>query len=81
VILLSFALEVGLRNMFEGQIGSTIVVLRLWRVFQIVEEFGAGAQEHMEGLYQRIEELEKDTRLLLRELDAVRMTQPRRRHS
>lgn len=72
VILFSFALEVGLKNLFEGQIGSTVVVLRLWRVFQIIEEFGAGAQDQMEALYKRIEELEKEGESLIGQLRALR---------
>ena len=50
--------------------GSIVIVLRLWRVFKIIEEFSAGAEEQMEALSERVESLEKENqglRLRLRE--------------
>ena len=35
-----------------------VVILRLWRFFKIIEEFSVGAEEQMEGLNIRIEQLE-----------------------
>ena len=40
--------------------GSLIVVGRLWRVFKIIEEFSAGADDRIEELQERIEALEKE---------------------
>lgn len=40
--------------------GSIIVVLRLWRVFKIIEEFSAGAEDQISELTERIEQLEKE---------------------
>lgn len=42
------------------EVGSLVVVARLWRVVKIVEEFGAAGEETMEGLKGRVEELEKE---------------------
>ena len=47
-----------LRGTLE-EIGSIVVVLRLWRVLKIIDELSAGAAEQMEPLNQRIEALEK----------------------
>ena len=54
------------------EIGSVVVVLRLWRVFKIIEEFSTGAQEQMDTLAERIEKLENEKHRLQRELAAVR---------
>jgi voltage-gated hydrogen channel 1 len=40
------------------EIASLVVILRLWRFFKIVEEFSVGAQQQMDGLRVRIEQLE-----------------------
>jgi voltage-gated hydrogen channel 1 len=50
------------------EVGSAVVILRLWRVFKIIEEFSTGAQEQMDSLAERIEELEKENDDLKRRL-------------
>lgn len=40
------------------EIVTLIIVLRLWRVFKIIEELSAGAEERMEPLQEKIEDLE-----------------------
>jgi len=47
-------------------------VLRLWRVFKIIEEFSAGAQEQMEKLEGRIEKLQDDKLELLKEIERLK---------
>lgn len=47
---------------------SLVVVLRLWRFFKIIEEFSVGAEEQMDGLELRIEQLESENLDLKREL-------------
>jgi hypothetical protein len=42
------------------EVASLVVVLRLWRFFKIIEEIGVGAEEQMEVLGGRIEELERE---------------------
>ena len=58
VILVGFVIDVLLKGLLE-EIGSIVVVLRLWRVFKIIEELSAGAEEEWEPLQERVEDLEK----------------------
>ncbi|CAK4033090.1 voltage-gated hydrogen channel 1-like [Lecanosticta acicola] len=62
IILLGFVLDILLRGTTLEEIGSIVVVLRLWRVLKIIDELSAGAAEQMEPLNQRIEALEKENR-------------------
>lgn len=59
VIVIGFFTDVLLHGTLEV-IASLVVVLRLWRFFKIIEEFGVGAQEQMDGLEMRITELEEE---------------------
>lgn len=52
--------------------GSIVVVLRLWRVFKIVEEFSAGASEQMDTLVEEMERMHKENEELKRQLNASR---------
>lgn len=52
--------------------GSIVVILRLWRVFKIVEEFSAGASEQMDILTELNEKLEKENTDLKRELKTLK---------
>ncbi|KAH9218853.1 hypothetical protein DL95DRAFT_332121 [Leptodontidium sp. 2 PMI_412] len=63
IILLSFTLDVLLHGILE-EVASLVVILRLWRFFKIIEEFGVGAQEQMDGLELRIRQLEGENKLL-----------------
>lgn len=67
VILLGFIIDILLRGVLE-EIASLVVVLRLWRFFKIIEEFSVGAEEQMDGLEMRIEQLESENGELKREL-------------
>ena len=59
MIIASFVIDVCLKGVLE-EAGSIVVALRLWRVFKIIEEFSAGAEEHISELDGRIEQLEKE---------------------
>ncbi|KAK4549836.1 hypothetical protein LTR36_005137 [Oleoguttula mirabilis] len=74
VILAGFILDVVLKGMLE-EIGSIVVVLRLWRVFKIIEELSAGAEEQMEPLQEQIEDLEKENHGLREQVTQLRMLQ------
>jgi hypothetical protein len=50
------------------EVASLVVILRLWRFFKIIEEFSVGAEEQMEGLNIRIEQLESENQDLKLEL-------------
>ena len=55
--------------------GSIVVILRLWRVFKIVEEFSAGASDQMDALTEQNERLEKENSELRRELKSLKSDQ------
>ena len=59
MILAGFFIDVLLKGVLE-EIGSIVVVLRLWRVLKIIEELSAGAEEQIEPLQEHLEELEKE---------------------
>ena len=59
VIVAAFVLDVLLRGPLE-EAGSLVVVLRLWRVFKIIEEFSTGAEDSMAELYEKIADLERE---------------------
>ena len=83
-------IDVLLKGVLE-EVGSLVVVLRLWRVFkvtanntrelrmqrctdkkQIIEELSAGADEQMEPLRDRCNELEVENSQLKHEIDQLR---------
>lgn len=59
VILAGFIVDVLLHGVLE-EVASLVVILRLWRFFKIIEEFSVGAEEQMDGLELRIEQLESE---------------------
>ncbi|ESZ97422.1 hypothetical protein SBOR_2200 [Sclerotinia borealis F-4128] len=67
VILAGFIVDVLLHGVLE-EVASLVIILRLWRFFKIIEEFSVGAQEQMDGLEERIEQLEMKNRELMEEL-------------
>lgn len=73
VILLAFIIDVLLHGVLE-EIASLVVVLRLWRVFKIVEELSGAAEEQMDGLRERIADLEEENEKLKSELQEARST-------
>lgn len=70
VIVVGFVVDVVLKGVLE-EIGSLVVVMRLWRVFKIIEELSAGAEEQMAGLQGQIDMLQKENQALLTELRRV----------
>ncbi len=71
MIFSSFVIDALLHGEIE-EVASLIVILRLWRIFKIVEEFTSAAKESMEDLEQRCEELEEENRRLKEELKEVK---------
>jgi len=67
VIVAGFITDVLLHGVLE-EVASLVVILRLWRFFKIIEEFSVGAEEQMDGLELRIEQLETENEDLKREL-------------
>lgn len=64
-ILASFFVDVLTRGPVE-EAGSLIIVLRLFRVFKIIEESGTVATEEMEGYEAKIRQLENENENLRR---------------
>ncbi|KAF7189416.1 Voltage-gated hydrogen channel 1 [Pseudocercospora fuligena] len=71
VIVTGLIIDILLRGTLE-EIGSIVVVLRLWRVLKIIDELSAGAAEQMEPLSARIEDLEKQNKELQEEVKSLR---------
>lgn len=67
VISAGFIVDVLLHGILE-EVASLVVILRLWRFFKIIEEFSVGAEEQMDGLELRIEQLETENTDLKSEL-------------
>ncbi|KAK5133971.1 hypothetical protein LTR08_007091 [Meristemomyces frigidus] len=74
VIMAGFVIDVVLKGVLE-EIGSIVVVLRLWRVFKIIEELSAGAEERMEPVQEHLEQLEKENYELKTQLAALKVQQ------
>lgn len=70
IIICSFLVDALTRGIAE-EIGSLIVILRLWRFVKIAEEFSLGANEQMETLQARIETLEQENEALREERHGV----------
>ena len=75
VIVAGFIIDVCLKGVLE-EAGSIVVVLRLWRVFKIVEEFSAGASEQMDRMVEALEKLEKDNQALRTEIKGLKTDEP-----
>ncbi|KAJ9623166.1 hypothetical protein H2203_006102 [Taxawa tesnikishii (nom. ined.)] len=71
VITASFVIDVLLRGVLE-EVATLVIVLRLWRVFKIIEELSVGAEEQMEGLQERLELVTKEKEALANEVEALR---------
>jgi hypothetical protein len=54
------------------EIGSIVVVLRLWRVFKIIEEFSTAANDQMDVLSEKIDHLEMENNELRKELNGLK---------
>jgi len=56
------------------EVASLIVVMRLWRVFKIIEELSVGAQEQTDSLEKKINELRGDNELLRKQVSHLKRT-------
>ncbi|KAJ5535780.1 hypothetical protein N7513_008966 [Penicillium frequentans] len=68
VILVAFVIEVTLRGL-EEELGSLVVVLRLWRVFQIIEELRSAGEETFQNYEDEIERLRQENASLKQRLN------------
>jgi hypothetical protein len=67
VIILGFTMDVLLRGPLE-EAASLIVILRLWRVFKIIEELSVGASEQIDHLSEQLEMLQGENEKLREEV-------------
>ena len=74
VIIASFVIDVCLRGILE-EAGSVVVVLRLFRVIKIVDEFKVEAEEQLNDLKETIERLERENRQLMAATGALKLRQ------
>jgi len=73
IVVAGFITDVVLHGFIE-EVASLIVVMRLWRVFKIIEELSVGAQEQTDSLEKKISELRGDNELLRKEVSHLRRT-------
>ncbi|RMZ84026.1 hypothetical protein DV737_g1302, partial [Chaetothyriales sp. CBS 132003] len=71
VIVVAFIIDLLLKGPLQ-EAGSLVVILRLWRVFKIVEEFSTNANDQMEDLYEEINHLKKENDKVRSESDNVK---------
>lgn len=70
VILASFLIDVLEQGTLE-EIGSLIVILRLWRFVKIVDELGVSAEERNEEIEAKVRTLERENEELRGRLEAA----------
>lgn len=68
MIIVAFIIEIALRGL-EEELGSLVVVLRLWRVFQIIEELRSASEDTMEEYEDEIERLRQENASLKQRLN------------
>lgn len=71
VVVVGFVVDVLLHGILE-EAASLVVILRLWRVFKIIEELSVGASEQTESLERKIEELRTENGLLMKEIEHLK---------
>ena len=72
VILTAFLIDLILHAGPLEEAGSLVVVLRLWRVFKIIEEFSSGAEDSIAELQEKIEELKREKDEVVKENGQLR---------
>lgn len=68
VIIVAFGVDVALHGI-EEELGSLIVVLRLWRVFKIIEELQSAKEDTLEEYEHEIERLRQENTYLRQRLN------------
>ncbi|KAK2760864.1 hypothetical protein FQN54_002104 [Arachnomyces sp. PD_36] len=59
VIIAGFVIDITLHGVTK-EVGVLVIVLRLWRVFEIIEELSAASEDQIGGLWEEIENLESE---------------------
>ncbi|KAK9427603.1 hypothetical protein V1505DRAFT_379635 [Lipomyces doorenjongii] len=63
VIVAGFVIDVTTHGT-EEELGSLVIVLRLWRVIQIIEELSAASEDALDRYWEEIEKLKRENRRL-----------------
>ncbi|KAK0616281.1 hypothetical protein B0T14DRAFT_397812, partial [Immersiella caudata] len=71
VIVASFIIDVVTHGTLE-EIGSLIIILRLWRLVKIVDELGVSAEERTEEMESKLLALERENESLKARLEEMR---------
>ncbi|KAK3331939.1 hypothetical protein B0T19DRAFT_89436 [Cercophora scortea] len=71
VIIASFIIDIVARGVLE-EIGSLVIMLRLWRLVKIVEELSVGAAERMEEIEGKVVDLERENTDLKTQIETMR---------
>ncbi|KAK3682141.1 hypothetical protein B0T22DRAFT_470417 [Podospora appendiculata] len=71
VIIASFIIDIVARGVLE-EIGSLVIMLRLWRLVKIVEELSVGAAERMEEIEGKVVDLERENTDLKTQIEIMR---------
>ncbi|KAL9108768.1 MAG: hypothetical protein Q9187_008255 [Circinaria calcarea] len=69
-ILASFLVNVFLKG-FPQEVASIVIVLRFWRLFEIIKELSARVENQMDSLTEKIEHLEMENKELKKGLAAA----------
>lgn len=72
VIIASFVIDVCLTGILE-EAGSVVVILRLFRVIKIVDEFKVEAEEQVDDLKEKIKSLERQNGQLIAANGALKL--------
>ncbi|KAF2670176.1 hypothetical protein BT63DRAFT_231286 [Microthyrium microscopicum] len=73
VVMGGFILDILLHGTIE-EAASLIVILRLWRVFKIIEELSLGAQEQSDNMERMMQQIKVDNELLRKECVHLKRT-------
>lgn len=67
IIIAGFVVDVCLKGVVE-EAAELVIVLRLWRVFKIIEELGVEHVDQMEEIQEKVKDVEKQNQELKGEL-------------
>jgi hypothetical protein len=71
VIVSSFVIDVVTHGTLE-EIGSLIIILRLWRFVKVVDELGVSAEERTEEFENKLMALERENESLRARIEGMR---------
>lgn len=70
MIITGFVIDITLHGVTK-EVGVLVIVLRLWRVFEIIEELSAASEGEIDELWEKVEQLESEMDVLKRDREKV----------